>query len=101
MSTLPPPDPERNRQLVAERLGWPPEALKACRDLEAQFPRWMVFWTNGATTGTEPGYRASLQQHGHKAELYASTTEDLLDQIAAVDVEVPPPFQMGAFTPLV
>ncbi|AGL19478.1 hypothetical protein [Actinoplanes sp. N902-109] len=57
------PDPERNRELVAQRLGWPDGALNNCRALEAEFPDWSVFWTNGGLPkDQQPGYRAMTRE---------------------------------------
>jgi len=76
VSPLPPVDPERNRELMAERMGWPTEALEVCRRLEKAFPRWMVFWASGGLpVAPEPGYRAILKQHRRTTKLYAPTAD--------------------------
>lgn len=103
MSELPiEPDPELNRRLVAKRLGWPDGAVEACREIEKEFPRWMVFWTRGGLPIVpEPGYRAKLNQHGWNAELFAPDAETLLGKLAVYDAEIPPPPGSGpSFPPL-
>jgi hypothetical protein len=42
---LPPEVIERNRELVAARLGWPAGALDTCRHLERSHPGWHCWWT--------------------------------------------------------
>jgi hypothetical protein len=37
---------EKNREILAERQGHPPETLTACRDLEAQFPGWSIWYSS-------------------------------------------------------
>lgn len=102
MSALPPPDPEENRRLIAERLRWPTGALEACAAIEQEFPAWMVWWNDGALpVAPLPGYRASLLLHGHRAELYASTADELRAQVATVDAELPRSEFPARFTPLV
>lgn len=92
MSALPPVDPARNVELIAQRLGWPDGAVQACAALEAEFPRWMVFWSKGGLpVSPEPAYRAVLQLFGHHSALRAPTAEELRTQIAAVDAELPAP----------
>ena len=42
-----PPGPElagRNRQLIAERIGWPEGAVELCEEIEQAHPDWSVFW---------------------------------------------------------
>jgi hypothetical protein len=81
-----------NRRVLAERLGWPEGAVDACAALEAEFPRWMVFWSaGGLPVSPEPAYRAVLQLFGHHSALRAPTAEDLRTQIAAVDAGLPGP----------
>lgn len=92
MSPLPPVDPELNRQLIAERLGWPDGALAECTALEGDYPRWLVFWTKGGLPWTpDAGYRAILNWHRHRGELYAPTAAELRDVLEAADAEVPGP----------
>jgi hypothetical protein len=91
VSGLPPVDPERNRELIAERMGWPAEALEVCRRLEKDFPRWMVFWTSGGLPVTpEPGYRAILEQRRHTTKLYAPTAVAIEAKLAMTDPTIPP-----------
>jgi hypothetical protein len=56
---------ERNRELLAERLSWPAGALRACRELERQYPCYRATWTDGGLQpDPEPGYRAWHDIHG-------------------------------------
>lgn len=90
MNPLPPVDPELNREVMAERMGWPAEALEVCRRLENDFPRWMVFWAiGGLPVAPDPGYRAILQQHWRTTKLHAPTAEGLEAALAAAEVEHP------------
>jgi len=76
--SLPPVDPEKNRALIAERLGWPDGALEACRKLEAEFPAWMVFWTKGGLPrDPNPGYRAVTWNARRRGYAYGKTAEEL------------------------
>lgn len=34
----------RNRQIIAERAGWPEGVLEACEETERRFPGWRVWW---------------------------------------------------------
>lgn len=102
MSPLLRPDPARNRQLIAERLGWPEGSLEKCTALEEEFPNWTVYWTVGGTPqDPNPGYRASLRMHRHSSELYAPTDAGLREQLAAIDAELPRQSGLGDYRPLV
>lgn len=102
MTALPPVDPVKNRELIAERMGWPAGALVDCIAIEREFPEWMVWWVRGGLPWTpHVGYRASLRMHAHEAELYASTADELRAQVAAVDAELPRCEFPARFTPLV
>jgi hypothetical protein len=53
---------ERNRAVIAERLGWPDGALEACQDLEQRHPAWHVTYVlGGVPSAPTPGYRAYLR----------------------------------------
>lgn len=100
--SLPPVDPELNRELIAERSGWPDGVIDVCRRLEADYPAWILFWTNGGLAVTpHPGYRALLRAHLISAELYASTADEMRAQLAAVDPELAQPVWPAQLTPLV
>lgn len=103
MSALPPVDPERNRRLIAERLGWPDGALEAVVQLEQAHPEWNIWWTRGGLPlGAPAGYRASLRRHGHHCEPHGATLDDLRVQLVAVEQEVgPKPTFPARFGPLV
>lgn len=87
------PDPMRNRQIIAERLGWPADGLPACLALEAEFPRWVCYWVKGDLP-REPrrGYRAMTTIGTRKRELFGETPEQLRAALAAADAELPPPW---------
>ena len=113
-------DPDLNRRLIAERYGWPDDALAQCillegaaraRELERQeqnpewrAPAWLVYWGRGPF-GQPPqlGYRAVTwvqDQHGHrKVELFAEDPAGLPDRMA--DVERALPDWPAHLTPLV
>jgi hypothetical protein len=79
-------DPEKNRRILAERMGYPDGALSACIAIEDEFPRWIVYWTKGASPGKPAGFYAfrsgpwATQQH-----LYGRTPDELRKQISASD----------------
>jgi hypothetical protein len=90
VSALPPADPKLNRQLIAERLGWPEGALAECDALEEAFPRWSVFWTRGGLPWTpNPGYRGSLRMHNNRWELFAATADELRAKLVEADAQLP------------
>jgi hypothetical protein len=82
---------ERNRDLLAERLGWPAGALAACRDLERQYPCYRAMWTNGSSLGPGPGHRtwhdsaASWTRRTHVAADPATLAALVADDHAARD----------------
>lgn len=85
------PDPELNRRLVAERLGWPEGAAEACRELERDFPEWMVFWSRGSyPEPSDRGYRAVLQRHNHHVQLLASDPATLRELVTVAQAALPP-----------
>jgi hypothetical protein len=49
---------ERNREILAERLRWPPGALEVTRQLERQHPGYSVYWGTGRVSDPKPGYYA-------------------------------------------
>lgn len=81
-------DPERNRELLAVRLGWPPGALDECRKLEADWPSYSVSWDAGEVPPRGPGYRASLRTRYWASSvgppaIYAPTPGELSALLAA------------------
>jgi hypothetical protein len=38
-----------NRQILADRLGWPVGALQQCERIESAYPDWSVTWLRGNT----------------------------------------------------
>jgi hypothetical protein len=97
MSALPPVGPElawRNRQIIAERLGWPAGALAACEAIELAHPAW---YPNYCQANTIPGFEApagfyaSRRRDAVRGErtAYGATPEALREAIEAI--EAPPP----------
>ena len=85
------PNPELNRRLIAERLGWPDGANERCHELALAHPDWRVFWVSGRTPqAPKPGYQAILNCHGWRGELFAPTADELDRQLAAADALLPP-----------
>jgi hypothetical protein len=72
----------RNRELIAERGGWPDGALETCFALEEKFLGWAVYWSPGDVHDREPGYRASLKLHLGSRELFAPTPGELQVKLA-------------------
>lgn len=74
---------ERNRELLAQRLNWPPGALDACRAIEREFPGWYAWWSS-----TRGGYGASpAQVPAIRSRTYYSQTADGLRTQLRHDVE--------------
>lgn len=85
------PDPERNREILAERGSWPPGALDACRDLERRHPGWHAWWTDhpwrrDRDVPDGPAYGAA-HVTGMADSLYAVTPEELSRLIQATEEE--------------
>ena len=76
---------ERNREIVAERLGWPGGALEACRKIEAGAPGWYCWWTSTPypDPGFQPAYGAALIRHSPLGNppIYARTPAELAELI--------------------
>ena len=88
---LPPEVQERNREIIAERLGWPAGAVSNCRQVEAGRPRWYCWWTPDLQPG--PGFsptygpapaNAPAAQH---VILYARSPGELAGLIRSKDAE--------------
>jgi hypothetical protein len=76
--------PERNRELLAERGGWPAGAVEACRRLEREFPGWTVYWARESRIrGFESpeGYGAWRGDLWRRTRVYAPTPAELADQM--------------------
>jgi hypothetical protein len=69
---------ERNRELLAQRLNWPPGAVNDCRGIEREFPGWYAWWSAshggfGASPADGPAIRSRT--------CYSPTAEGLRIQI--------------------
>lgn len=91
---LPPEVVMRNRELIAERCGWPPDALQACLDVEAKRPGWKVWWApENRRPGFESpeGYHATTGNHWSEYQrVFDETPHGLLPKI---DASKPPGFR--------
>jgi hypothetical protein len=74
---------ERNRELIAERLGWPDGALNECRDLEARYPDYFCWWTSRGYPDPVPGYGAALRGGQTPHSVHGATPEKLAAAIEA------------------
>jgi hypothetical protein len=74
---------ERNRELIAERLGWPAGALEAVRQLEAQHPGYSVFWGKGRVSDPRPGFYAMRGEGFRRRTFYGATAANLSAALAA------------------
>jgi hypothetical protein len=83
----PPSTAERNRELIAERVGWPTGAIDVCRRIENDFPGWAVWWSpaNPITGYEHPdGYVAQILDAGSaddRVSAFGETPQQLVDQI--------------------
>lgn len=69
---------ERNRELLARRLGWPPDALDECRAFEREFTGWYAWWSSTyGGYGASPAYGPFIRQRTH----YSPTAEGLRTQV--------------------
>jgi hypothetical protein len=88
---LPPHVQERNREIVAERLGWPDEALGACREIEAGAAGWYCWWTPlpWPDPGFRPAYGAARIDRRPVGDpsLYARTPGELAELIKAASAD--------------
>lgn len=67
-------DPERNRELLAQRMGWPLGALDECREFEREFTGWYAWWSPAhGGYGASPAYGLFIRQRTH----YSPTAEGL------------------------
>lgn len=77
---------ERNRELIAERGGWPTGALAEVRAVEAERPGWSCAWFPANTTPgfeRDPGFYAwrrgeDPQRNGWRRDEWYGATSDLL-----------------------
>lgn len=84
MGALPEVDPERNREALAERLGWPTGAVEECRAVEAEESGYHVWYvTGGLPSEPEPGFTARQRDDAcsNQKRLFAPTAGELLREI--------------------
>lgn len=80
---------EKNRELLAERGGWPPEALATVRQLERRHPGWHCWWTprpwrKDGNVPDGPAYGADRARRAQAGgALYAATPGELAEMIEA------------------
>jgi hypothetical protein len=71
---------EKNLPLLAERLNWPAGALEAVQAVEAEFPRYLAWWSPGGWCG-DPGFYA-IRPGDRARTLYAANPGKLTVLIA-------------------
>jgi hypothetical protein len=71
---------EKNLPVLAERLNWPAGALEAVREIEAEFGRYLAWWSPGGWCG-DPGFYA-IRSGDRARKLYAPDPEKLAVLIA-------------------
>jgi hypothetical protein len=74
---------ERNRELLAERCGWPDGALDAVRDIEARYPDYFAWWTAQGYPDPVPGYGAARREQLTPQSVHGATPEKLAEAIEA------------------
>lgn len=69
---------ERNRELLAQRLNWPPGALDHCREIEREFPGWYAWWSaSHGGFGASPADGPAIRSRTY----YSPTAEGLRTQL--------------------
>ena len=78
-----------NRQVLAERLGWPAGALEACERTELEHPAWRFNWnqTEQVYTAVHSVRRLSFRR------AQAPTIETLVEQVIDLDVRAAAEFE--------
>lgn len=84
----------RNRQVLAERLGWPDGELETCEQLERDHPGWTFSWRPANTRrGFEcaDGFHAQLLGRTawsgwswEAVRIFAATAEEMRERLAAM-----------------
>jgi hypothetical protein len=69
------------RPLFADVLGWPPDALDICAEIERDFPKWVV-WHYPVCMSWPDGW-AAIRERGAGEPVSARTPDDLRAGIAA------------------
>ena len=73
---------ERNREILAERLGYPPETVEAEREIEAACPGYFAWYSDGSMTGHGPRYGARKRNYRFAdPTFYAQTPAELIERI--------------------
>lgn len=67
---------QRNRRILAERLGWPDGAVEACESVDDEHPGWHTTWAAGNDQRARTGYYAT--RRGDRGSwVYGATTDEL------------------------
>jgi hypothetical protein len=76
---------ERNRELLAERLGWPAGTIEACRSIEARCPGYAAWWSEGDMSTPEGAPYAARVKGARSADrtYYGRDADDVVAQIEA------------------
>lgn len=84
-------DPERGREILAERLGWPQNAPTVCGHIEKRFPGYYAWWT--PLPYPDPGFRPAWgaarinRRPLSNPNLYARSPAELAELIEAANAE--------------
>ena len=68
---------ERNREIIAERLGYPPETVEGEREIERRCPGFHAWYSAGDMPGQSgPRYGARIQNARYSDPTYYGETPD-------------------------
>jgi hypothetical protein len=82
---------ERNREIIAERLGWPEGALEAVRKLETDHEGYVAYWSTWGSEGEGfYGLRQSDRLIPRPIVHYGKTPDDLSSVLAKDAGRYPP-----------
>jgi hypothetical protein len=76
---------ERNREILAERLGHPPETVEGCCEIERRCPGYFAWYSDGTMAGQPgPRYGARVENARYSdPTYYGNTPDDVVAQIQA------------------
>lgn len=70
---------QRNREILAQRMGYPPATVRACRELEERFPGWSAWYDPGDLPGQQgPHYAARRRRAGFGDPILRAESPDAL-----------------------